>query len=162
MSPSTEHKRLLETRKNGSFYHLYKLNTMPEEIDESAVTYLISTIESFLRVESKASTVFSTKTISDTFYTAGGYACVQIVAPKGTIQKEECMYWAEGSGLVTGMMILSKNEELPYDEANTYGNFKKDIYGTCSSTSRRTIQITLRLEFSEAMPTKFWSEMAWK
>jgi hypothetical protein len=135
---------------------------MPEKIDDSAVTYLISTIESLLRVESKAPTVFSSTTISNRFFTVGGYALVQVVASKDTIPKEECMYWAEGGGLVTGTVILSKNEELPYDKANTYGNFRKDLYGTCSSISLRTIQITLRLEFFEAMPTEFWSEMVYK
>ena len=130
MYSPTEYKCLLETRKNGERYHLYKLKTLPEEYDASAVTYLISTIESFLRLESSGSTVFTKATISDAFLYAGEYVCVQIVAPKDTFQKENCMYWAQGSNLVTGTMILSKKEKLPYDEAHTYGNFDDNVQST--------------------------------
>jgi hypothetical protein len=137
MSSSTEYDCYLETGRKGSLYRLYKLRTMPQRLDPSATTYLISTIESFLRVESKSSTVFSSTTVSNTFFSVGEYVCVQIVAPKETITKEKCMYWAEGSGLVTGTVVLSKNKELLYDEASTYGNFKHDIYGTYSRTSLR-------------------------
>jgi hypothetical protein len=137
MSPPMEYEPLLETRRNGSLYCLYKLGTMPEENDTRAITYLISTIESFLRSTSKISSVFSRMTVSDTFLEIGEYACLQIVAPKGTIPKDKCMYWAEGSDLATGTMVLRKNEELPYDKANTYGDFNAYIYSTCSRTSFR-------------------------
>jgi hypothetical protein len=135
MNPPLEYKSLMETGRNGSLYCLYKLKTMPEEYDASAVTYLISTIDSFLREKSTNSTVFSRATVSDTLFSVDQYICVQIVAPQGTVPKEKCMYWAEGSNLVTGTMILSRNEKLPHDKANTYGSFKDDIRSTCRRTS---------------------------
>ena len=135
MCSPTEYKHLLETRKNGKLFCLYKLKTLPEEYDESAINYLIRTIESFHRAEHKSSTVFSSTTVSDTFFNVGEYVCVQIVAPEGTIPKEKCMYWAEGSSLITGTIILSNNEDLPYDDAHTYRNFKDNVHSTYSRTS---------------------------
>lgn len=51
MSLPIEYKSLLETRKNGSPFCPYKLNALPDGIDESATTYLISTIDHFHRAE---------------------------------------------------------------------------------------------------------------
>jgi hypothetical protein len=143
MSSSTKYEHLLDTIKNGKHYSLYKLKTFPARYDTSAITHLISTIEYFFRSELKESIVFSEDTVSHTFFDVDEHVCVQIVGPKKInpedgcviIPKERCIYWAEGSNLVTGTVILSKNEVLPYDEAKTYGNFKSEILGTCFWTS---------------------------
>jgi hypothetical protein len=134
MCSPTDYEHLLETRKNGKLYCLYKLKTLPEEYDASAVTYLISTIESFHQAENESSPVFFSTTVSDTFFNVGEYVCVQIVAPEGTIPKERCMYWAKGSNLITGTIILSNNEDLPYDDAHIYGNFEDNVHSMYSRT----------------------------
>jgi hypothetical protein len=72
------------------------------------------------------------------------------------------MYWAEGRGLVTATIILSKNQFYPHDKARPYGSFKDFMQSMYSKTFPRTILITSLLALAEMMPKEFWSEMAWK
>jgi hypothetical protein len=128
MGPANDFKPLLITTMNGVKYKIHKREALPINIlDDSVITFTISTIESVLR----AKIYLACPVITSHLAAHEGYKCVQIVARHGTLEKSKLLYLAEGSGYITGTAIINSNDyTFPEIKLATYDSFLEQMKGT--------------------------------
>jgi hypothetical protein len=125
---ANDFKLLLETIKNDVSYQICKREELSMDIsDDSVITFTISTIEAVVRAKPR----LEHPVILSHIATHEGYACVQFVAPYGTLETSKFLYLAEGDGYITGTAIVDPSHyTFPEVKLATYGDFLEQMKGT--------------------------------
>jgi hypothetical protein len=127
---------LLQTRKDGFDYTIFRRNGFEPTgtVDDSIITFCISTLESIQRMRKKEENLFLENAfplVSSHLATDGVHDFVQIVAKKNECSTSSFLCWAEDGELVTGTAIVRMRcEEFPFQTPlRLYGNFKETMRG---------------------------------
>jgi hypothetical protein len=127
---------LLQTRKDGFDYTIFRRNGFEPTgtVDDSIITFCISTLESIQRMRKKKENLFLENAfplVSSHLATDGVHDFVQIVAKKNECSTSSFLCWAEDGELVTGTAIVCMRcKEFPIQGSLAlYGNFKETMRG---------------------------------